>query len=306
MALRLGTRGSALARWQAEWIAAQLTAAGREVQLVPIATQGDADQRAAIGEISSSPGVFTKELQRALLDGRIDLAVHSLKDLPTLPVPGLVLAAVPPREVVADVLIARGGATLEALPAGARVGTGSMRRRAQLLSYRADLQPVDIRGNVDTRIAKLRAGDYEAIVLALAGLTRLGLAGEATQILPTTLLLPAVGQGALGLETRADDSATRAAVAAIDDPPSHAAVTAERALLARLLGGCLAPIGAWARLEDQHLRLSAVVLDAGGQHRLDADGRLAPGESPIHLGVRIADALLAQGAAALIAGARQG
>lgn len=306
MELRLGTRGSALARWQAEWVAAQLRNLGHDVQLTPISTQGDVDQRAAIGEMHAAPGIFTKELQRALLDRRIDLAVHSLKDLPTLPVDGLALAAVPQRETVADALISRDGQSLDQLPPNARIGTGSMRRRAQLLSYRRDLQMIDIRGNVDTRLKKLRVGDYDAIILALAGLSRLGLAGEATQIVATSILLPAVGQGALGIETRGDDLATQTAIAPLDDRTTHDCVLAERALLARLLGGCLAPIGAWARREANHLRLSAVALSPDGAQRLDADAIAAIDETPVDLGARVADQLLANGAAALIAGSRVG
>ncbi len=187
------------ARWQAHWVAAQLAASGVEVDLIPMTTRGDAD-RASIGNIGS-PGVFTKELQRALLDGQIDLAVHSLKDLPTDVVEGLVLAAVPARESPHDVLISRRG-PFDALPSGSVIGTGSLRRRAQLLHVRGDLQMRDVRGNVDTRLEKLAAGQYDALVLAEAGLKRLGMEGQITNIFQPEVLLPAVGQGALGIEAR--------------------------------------------------------------------------------------------------------
>jgi hydroxymethylbilane synthase len=294
-----------LARWQAEWVAGQLTARGVEVELVPITTQGDADQRDPIGKISSTPGVFTKELQRALLDRRIDLAVHSLKDLPTDVVPGLLLAAVPERESVRDVLISRAGQRFSELPKGAVIGTGSLRRRAQLLHARPDLQMKDIRGNVDTRLAKLRDGQFDAIVLAEAGLKRLGLAEQITEVLPEGLMLPAVGQGALGIEARADDADTRQALTALNHAATHQAVIAERSLLSTLLGGCLAPVGAFAQvLGDSVLNLQAVVLSYDGARRIAASAA-APLKDAASLGRQVADNLMSQGAAALIAAARQ-
>jgi hydroxymethylbilane synthase len=302
--LRLGTRGSALARWQAQWVADRLAERGVEVELVPITTRGDTSQGQgdAIGNLGS-PGVFTKELQRALLDERIDLAVHSLKDLPTDVVAGLVLAAVPQRESPRDVLISPHG-TLDKLPAGATVGTGSLRRRAQLLHARADLQMRDIRGNVDTRLAKLAAGEFDAIVLAEAGLLRLGLEKHATQRFDPTVILPAVGQGALGIETREADPHTRALVEQLNDSQTHAAVLAERALLAGLRGGCLAPVGAWARAASAgRLRLDAVVLSADGTQRLAHDDEDDVTEAEA-LGARVAGALLAAGAGELIDASR--
>jgi len=301
--LRLGTRASALARWQAQWVADRLTAAGQSVELVPIATQGDTAEREPIGSLGS-PGVFTKELQRALLDRRIDLAVHSLKDLPTDVVAGLSIAAVPEREDVADALISRGNVPLDALPAGATIGTGSLRRRAQLLHVRPDLQMRDIRGNVDSRLRKLRDGEFDAIVLAAAGLKRLGLLGEVTQMIPAEIMLPAVGQGALGIETRSDDQRTRGTLAAIDQLESHQAVVAERALLAALLGGCLAPVAAWCRPTSAgRLELTSAVLSHDGRKKLMAEriGRLEDAET---LGRDVAEELLAAGAGALIAAAR--
>lgn len=301
--IRIGTRGSALARWQAEWVAAQLRERGVRVELIPIATAGDLHQQGPIGAIGTS-GVFTKELQRALIDGRIDLAVHSLKDLPTEPVAGLMLAAVPPRESPGDALLSRDKLRFDELPNGARVGTGSLRRQSQLLHTRPDLKLLDVRGNVDTRVRKLHEGEFDAVVLAEAGLKRLGLVHEITEVLPKTLLLPAVGQGALGLETRTDDTPTRTVILVLDDPLSHAAVLAERAMLAALRGGCLAPVGAWARQEDgATLRLSVAVLSRDGAQRIaaEADGELG---QPEELGRRVAEALLAQGAAELIQSSR--
>ncbi len=301
--LRLGTRASALARWQAGWVADQLAAAGHAVELVPIVTTGDTSGIEPIGAIGS-PGVFTKELQRALLDGRIDLAVHSLKDLPTDVVDGLSLAAVPEREDIADVLISRDRRAFARLKPSAVIGTGSLRRRAQLLHARPDLQMRDIRGNVDTRVRKLHEGQFDAIVLAAAGLNRLGLASEVTERLPTEIMLPAVGQGALGIETRSDDQSTRRALAALDHAETHAAVRAERSMLARLLGGCLAPVGAWCRAtEPGRLELTAAVLSYDGRQKLVAS-QIADAAGADRLGREVAEQLLADGAAALIEAAR--
>lgn len=309
--LRLGTRASPLARWQAGWVADQLAARGVPVELVPLTTQGDV-QSGPLGQIGGQ-GLFTKEIQRALLDGRIDLAVHSLKDLPTAPVPGLVLAAVPPRESTADCLVSRSGVGWEKLPHGARVGTGSLRRKAQLLHLRPDLQVTDIRGNVETRLAKLDQGQFEAIVLAEAGLRRLGLFKRATQVLPRQLMLPAVGQGALGVETRQDDAATRAAVAALDDPTTHAAILAERTLLAALRAGCLAPVAALGEWIRGRLTLTAVVLSPDGRQKIAASDQMEISEAnslaTFHdlahaLGEKVAAQLLSQGAEQLIQAAR--
>jgi hydroxymethylbilane synthase len=299
--LRLGTRASALARWQAEWVATRLADLGVRTQLVPITTKGDVTS-GPLGAMGQQ-GVFTKEIQRSLVAGEIDLAVHSLKDLPTEPVAGLSLAAVPPREKNHDALVASRAAGLARLPPGARVGTGSIRRRAQLLHLRPDLEVLDIRGNVDTRLRQLDDGRYEAIVLAEAGLTRLGLAHRITQVLPVTWMLPAVGQGALALETRGDDARTRDWVAPLDDADTHAAVTAERSLLAALRGGCLAPVGAWGRVESGTLLLDAAVLDPQGQQRV-ATHCTGPPQDAQRVGQQAAQHLLDQGAAALIAQAR--
>jgi len=301
MSLRLGTRASALARWQADWVAGELRGSGVEVELVPITTSGDVkwDSIAEIG----GQGLFTKEIQRALLDERIDLAVHSLKDLPTEPVPGLQLAAVPARAPIGDVLVCREPSTLDGLGQGAVVGTGSLRRRAQLLHARRDLEIQDLRGNVDTRLAKLDRGEYDAVVLAEAGLRRLGFEERISHVLPTSIMLPAVGQGALGLETRADDRETNRAVARLNHPASQSAVQAERSMLAALKGGCLAPIAAWGRVEGTKLRLTARVIAGDGTRKLEVEQTATP-DAAEQLGRAVAEELLAAGAAELIAAAR--
>jgi hydroxymethylbilane synthase len=299
--LRIGTRKSPLARWQAQWVAAELEKLGNSIEMVWIVTQGDVTAQ-PLGTVGGQ-GLFTKEIQRALLDGEIDLAVHSLKDLPTQPIDGLALAAVPQREVVGDCLIAPLGTTIENLPLGARIGTGSLRRAAQLRAWRADLEILDIRGNVETRIKKLDDGIYEAIVLAEAGLHRLGYLDRVAQKLPLHRLLPAVGQGALGLETRADDETTLKALSALNHAASQLAVTAERSLLAHLRGGCLAPVAAWCRMEDDKLRLEAKVLSLDGQTQLQADRRFAPDQAQEE-GRLAAEELIAAGAQQLIESAR--
>ncbi|HVT29390.1 MAG TPA: hydroxymethylbilane synthase, partial [Lacipirellulaceae bacterium] len=305
--LRLGTRGSKLARWQAEWVAGELRRLGHEVELIDIATRGDIQQVAPVEEIGTR-GVFTKEIQRAVLAGDVDLGVHSLKDLPTEPVEGLILAAVPVRESAADVVVARCAELvarreeqvasredfLAEIPQGARVGTGSLRRQSQLRYLRPDLRVEDVRGNVDTRLRKLDEGQFDAVVLAEAGLRRLGLADRVTQTLPLKVMLPAVGQGALAIECRTDDERTRAILTPLDDSEARAAVTAERALLEHLRGGCMAPIGAYGRFEAGRLHLSAVVLSVDGTQRLAAIDEGLASEAEL-LGRRVAESLLAQG-----------
>lgn len=318
--LRLGTRASVLARRQAEWVAARLGQLGVEVELVPITTSGDRQQgpiRAIGGQ-----GIFTKQIQRALLDERIDLAVHSLKDLPTAEPGGLCLAAVPERAAVGDVLVCppagptnldageapsppapAGPPPLASLAEGAVVGTGSLRRRSQLLHVRPDLRVEDVRGNVETRLRKLDADDYDAMILAEAGLRRLGLAERITQTLPSSIVLPAVGQGALALEARSDDHAARSALGRLDHPPTHAAVLAERAMLAALEGGCLAAIAAWGRVDQEALTLTGRVLSPDGSQKIDSTLTGDPLAAE-QLGRRVAAELAAQGAAALIQAAR--
>jgi hydroxymethylbilane synthase len=299
--LRIGTRRSALARWQADWVAARLQELGVEVELILLTTAGD-QQQGPIGEIGAQ-GVFTKEIQRAVLDGRVDLAVHSLKDLPTEGVSGLLLAAVPPRAPESDVLVCRRYASLDELPRGSRVGTGSLRRRSQLLHVRPDLAMKDIRGNVDTRLRKLDEGEFDALILAEAGLRRLDLAGRICQVLPRDVCLPAVGQGALGLETRSDDRSAGELLRPLDDPATHAAVLAERAMLAELRGGCLAPVAAWGRREGPSLVLTGRVLSPDGRRKLEASSTGDPAQAA-DLGRQVAGELLAQGAAELIRLAR--
>jgi len=310
--LRVGTRASKLARWQADWVAQRLRQLGHAVKLVEITTRGDAEAAAPIGSFGGT-GVFTKEIQRALLADEVDVAVHSLKDLPTEPVEGLTLAAIPPRESAADVLVVGAGSTEQGtgskflLPRGACVGTGSVRRQAQLRHARPDLRVADVRGNVDTRLRKLDEGQFDALVLAEAGLVRLGWTDRITQVLPPSMMMPAVGQGALGIECRANDDGARTALSALDDAATRPGVVAERSLLAHLRGGCLAPLGAWGRIEKGRLLLSAVVLSADGLRRLDADDSEATVDA-LHaesVGRRVAESLLSLGAAELIAAARR-
>jgi hydroxymethylbilane synthase len=301
--VRIGTRGSPLARWQAEHVAALLRAAHPElvVRLVEIRTQGDRDRNSPLAAIGGT-GVFTKEIQRALRDGSVDLAVHSLKDLPTQGPTELRLAAVPPRESIADALVAPQYGSLVALPAGARVGTGSLRRRAQLRHARPGIEVVDLRGNVETRLRRALDGVLDAVVLAEAGLRRLGLEAHISERLIPPEFLPAVGQGALGIECRSGDVFIQELLMALDDPPTHRAVTAERALLAALGGGCVVPLGAWARVEVDGLKLDAAVSDLEGRTRLVAS--VGPSDDPIALGHLGADALRRQGADALLAAFR--
>lgn len=255
--LRIGTRGSALALWQANHIKDKLAELhGVAAELVRIRTSGDHFQSASVAQIGAefgTKGVFIKELEDALLAGTVDLAVHSMKDVPTETPRGLTFPAITKREDPRDCLISRDTRKLAELPQGARIGTSSLRRQAQLRHYRADLQVVELRGNVDTRLRKVAAGEFDAIVLALAGVTRLGARERVTEILPAERMLPAVGQGALGIETREGDRETSALVAALNDAETRACVQAERALLRELEGGCQVPLGAWARLEGGEL-----------------------------------------------------
>src|SRR3954470_1167971 len=298
-AIRLGTRASLLAMTQSRWVADRLAAAtGREVELVEVSTTGDRVDT-PLAQLGGT-GVFVSALREALLAGRIDVAVHSLKDLPTAPAEGLALAAVPLREDPRDVVVGRDGLTLGELPVGSRVGTGSPRRAAQLHALGLGLEIVDIRGNVDTRIRKVREGEYDAVVLARAGLARIGRLEEATEVLDPLQMLPAPGQGALAVETRADDHATE--VAALDDPRSRAAVTAERAVLATLEGGGAAPVGAVAEVvegeHDEELWVRAVALSPDGTLavRMSATGDPADAAG---VGSRLASAMLAEGAGQL-------
>lgn len=303
--LRLGTRGSALALTQSGHVADAVRGLGAGVELVTVQTQGDVDQ-GAIAQIGGT-GVFVTALRDALLRQDVDLAVHSYKDLPTAPAPGLVVAAVPPRQDPRDVLVASGGRTLGELGEGARVGTGSPRRAAQLRALGLGLEVVPIRGNVDSRVGRVTSGDLDAVVLARAGLARLGRLDAVTEVLDPLQLLPAPGQGALAVECREDDHDLLDLLKALDDPDSRACVEAERALLARLEGGCTAPVGALADVsegEDDlelYLRGVVVALDGSDAVRLSATG--TP-DTAAALGTRLADELLELGAAALLGTAR--
>lgn len=299
--LRLGTRGSALALRQAGMVAAAIARGGTDVELVTIRTSGDAHvgSLAAVG----GKGLFVKEIEEALLDGRIDLAVHSLKDLPAELPAGLAVVATPPREDPRDALVTTAGHALAGLPARTRVGTSSLRRRAQLLARRSDLRIVDLRGNVDTRLAKLAAGEIEAVVIAVAGLNRLGLAPRGVRPLERDELLPAIGQGALAIEARADDAAVAAVVRPLDDVATASCVAAERAFLVAVGGDCQTPLAAHAEVVGTRLCLRALVAEVDGSRVLtetaDAEAREAA-----DLGCRLADVLLARGAAEIIARAR--
>jgi hydroxymethylbilane synthase len=306
--LRLGTRRSALARAQSTMVAGAITAqTGRAVELVEVTTEGDTS-RAPLSQLGGT-GVFVSALRDALLDGSVDLAVHSLKDLPTAPADGLVVAAVPRREDPRDVLVAGPGRMLLDLKSGARVGTGSPRRAAQLRALGYGLEVVDVRGNVDTRIGFVRAGELDAVVLARAGLARLGRLDDASEVLDPLQMLPAPGQGALAVECRADAVEVLALLRLLDDAPSRCAVTAERALLARLEAGCSAPVGALAEVVDEssddgsyepELYLRAALGTAEGDvRRLSVTG--AAGD-PADVGHRLADLLLAESTGAPLGG----
>jgi len=295
--VRIGTRGSALALAQSGMVGEAITAAtGRPYELVRIRTAGDVD-RAPLAQIGGT-GVFVTAVREALADGRVDVAVHSFKDLPTAPDARIVLAAVPPRADPADVLCAAGSWTVDSLPADARIGTGSPRRAAQLRRLRPDLRPVEIRGNVDTRLRAV-GGRVDGVILAHAGLSRLGRLGAVTYAFGVEEMLPAPAQGALAVECRAGDDGMIAAVAAIDHAPSRQTAAAERALLAGLEAGCAAPVGAFAAVADGLLRLHARVIAADGSRALDHRAEGSPDEAS-RIGAAAAAALLADGAAALM------
>ncbi|WP_442512115.1 hydroxymethylbilane synthase [Novipirellula sp. SH528] len=265
--MRIATRESPLAMWQAEHVASLLHTAGFATKLVPMVSGGDTDMRPI--DSGRQVGVFTKRIQQAILDDEADIAVHSLKDLPTEVDPNLVLAAVPAREVVQDCLVSSSRWTIATLPKGAKIGTGSRRRAAQLRYHRPDLDVQPIRGNVQTRLEKLRVGEYDAIMLAAAGLTRLQM-DEVTRVeLPLVEMLPAPGQGALAIEVHRDANQVQSIVAILNDIHARATVTVERTLLAALNGGCLAPIAAYAQINNGVLSLDAVVLSTDGTQRLD-------------------------------------
>lgn len=299
--IRIGTRGSQLATTQTGHVRDDLCQRWGdevEVQLDIIRTRGDVD-RTSLRQIGGQ-GIFTREIERALLDGEVDLAVHSLKDLPTEMDERLVLVAIPPRQDVRDVLVTANGGGLHDLPEGARVGTGSARRQSQLAAQRPDLRFVDLRGNVDTRLRKVADGEAEAVVLAAAGLRRLGLEEHIHHALDPLTILPAPGQGALALQMRADAGDKHPFVAALDDADTHAAVTAERAFLASLGGGCRAPIAAWARVEQGDLRIDGLVSRPDGTD-VSRAARSGPPAEAGRLGRELGDDVRAAGAEAVLA-----
>jgi hydroxymethylbilane synthase len=303
--LRLGTRRSALATAQAQQVADDLAArSGATVELVPVTTYGDTS-RAALAQIGGT-GVFVSALRDALLAGEVDLAVHSLKDLPTAEPDGIRLAAVPAREDPRDVLVARDGLTLAELPHGARIGTGSPRRTAQLLALGLGLEVVGVRGNVDTRLRAVDSGELDAVVLARAGLARLGRLDAITETIDPLQMLPAPGQGALAIECRASDAATAELLGSYDDPVTRAVVTAERTLLAVLEAGCSAPVGALGEaaapepgehVPELYLRAVVSAIDGSASVRLSATGPL---DEAARIGRDLAAGLLAEGAADLM------
>jgi len=301
--LRLGTRGSPLALCQSGLIAAEIERRGTPVELVTIRTSGDV----ATGGLADQggKGLFVKEIEEALLRHQIDVAVHSLKDVPASLPKGLVLVATPPRADARDVLISAAGVGIASLPAGTRVGTSSLRRRAQLLALRPDLAVAEMRGNVDTRLGKLASGQVDAILLAAAGLERLGLSPAGMVFLAPKVFMPAIGQGILALEARADDSAVHAVLRPFDDPATRAAADAERAFLVTIGGDCHTPLAAHARVRGDRLQMEAMVAAIDGSEMI-GDTFEGSVTSAAAIGARLATALLSRGAAALIARAAAG
>ena len=295
--IRLGTRGSQLALCQSNHIADQLREFNTSVEVIILKTDGDVKQ----GPLSSfgGEGVFTKRLQDALLANEIDLAVHSLKDLPTESFSGLIVAAVPKREDSRDALIvtdklSNSVSSIDDLPHAAKIGTGSVRRKAQLLNLRPDLVIKDIRGNLDTRLAKVASGEFDAIILACAGLNRLGWNDKISAVFPVEQLAPAPGQGAIGLEVRSDDIRTITAVANLNDGPTMGAVTAERTMLNKLRAGCLAPVGAYTHFLADELHLTGVILSTDGASKIESSVSGQELEA-VELGERAASELIEQG-----------
>ena len=289
--LRIGSRGSQLALWQANHISALLHGRGHEVEIEIIHTTGDKITDVALAKVGTK-GMFTKEIEEALAAGRVDLAVHSLKDLPTELPAGFEIAAITERQDPRDAFCSRHYSKIEDLPKGARVGTSSLRRQAQLKAIRPDLDIHPLRGNVDTRLRKLEQGEYDAIILASAGLKRLGKTELIKQIIAAEIMCPAAGQGALGIEIREGDTKTRALMQFVNDPNARSATTCERALLNSLGGGCQVPIGAFAEIRDGKLHLESIVADPDGSKVL-RDSR--DGTDPEKLGNEAGASLLARG-----------
>jgi hydroxymethylbilane synthase len=293
--LRIGTRGSKLALWQAEWVKSRLVAthAGLRVELVKIKTSGDMILGVPLAKIGGK-GLFVKEIENALLEGRIDLAVHSMKDVPILIPQGLMLYAVTEREDPFDVTVSKNGRVLSDLPPNARIGTSSLRRQAQLLHFRSDLEVVSIRGNLDTRLRKLAEQNLEAIILASAGLKRMGLSDRVTERIPPEICLPAIGQGVLAIETRERDRKVHDLVAFLNDSETAIAMEAERSFLKRLEGGCQVPIAAYARRVDGELEIEGMVASVDGKKMVRRTERGKPNEAEA-LGTRLAETLLSLG-----------
>jgi hydroxymethylbilane synthase len=288
-----------LARWQAEFVRKQLFAgAGIEAEIISIKTSGDKLQTSSLSQIGGQ-GVFVKELEEALLEETIDLAVHSVKDVPTDTPSRLMFPAVCRREDVRDCLVAANGATLASLRQGARVGTGSLRRQAQLRRIRPDLDVRDLRGNVDTRLRKVESGEYEAVMLAKAGLDRLGLSNRITETMNPEVFLPAVGQGAVAVECRLKDTEASELASGLDDAETRMAIIAERSLLSALQGGCQVPLGAWARMERGELVLEACVCSVDGLQYVRQRATSAP-EQAAELGGRMATLLIEAGAQSIL------
>jgi len=297
--LRIGSRGSALALWQAEFIRDWLSLkGGASAEIVIIRTAGDHFQQGSVAKIGLK-GVFIKEIEDALLAGSVDLAVHSLKDVPTELPPGLEIAAIPAREDPRDCLVSRGSAKLATLAPGARVGTSSLRRQAQIRHIRPDLQIVELRGNVDTRLRKVDEGELDAVVVARAGVVRLGHGGRVAEILEPSVMVPAVGQGALAIEIRSSDPEMVERLAALDHFETRTVVSAERAVLSALGGGCQVPLGAWARFEKGSLVLDACVCAPDGSEVLRDRGE-GPITQPEELGHAVARRLRGAGAERLL------
>ena len=296
--LRIGSRGSQLALWQANHISALLCARGHDVEIEIIHTTGDKITDVALAKVGTK-GMFTKEIEEALAAGKVDLAVHSLKDLPTELPKGFEIAAITERQDPRDAFCSRRYSRIEDLPNGARVGTSSLRRQAQLKAIRPDLDIHPLRGNVDTRLRKLEQGDYDAIILASAGLKRLGKTEFIKQIISAEIMCPAAGQGALGIEIREGDTKTCELLAFLNDPHARAATTCERALLNSLGGGCQVPIGAFAEMRDGKLHLESIVADPDGT-KLLRDSR--DGEDPVKLGEAAGASLLERGGDAILEG----
>jgi hydroxymethylbilane synthase len=298
--LRIGTRGSRLALWQAHWVRDELSVlpGAPRIEVVTISTAGDRIQNVALSQVGGRD-FFTKDIETALLDGRVDLAVHSLKDLATDPPEGLVLGAVMPREDPRDALLVRDGGDLASLPTGARVGTSSLRRRAFLNALRPDLELAELRGNVPTRVDRLRDGDYDALILATAGLVRLGLGEHISERLGTEQFMPAPAQGTVGLQIREHDDHAGRWARALDHAPTHRAIEAERRLLQVVEGGCQVPVGALAEESGGKLRLSAQVASLDGRRVVRAE-ESGPRDQPRAIGEALGRRLLAQGAAEIL------